>query len=162
MFDRDILDKYIGKFGVDIDIGHIRMIVEKVDRPKIERDLKKLISDYLKKNCLYFDEIDTAIIQTKEILSREEMRVKFEKALDTLRLEEKAEENKKKFEDMIANHPKNGNEGYWQIIGIRHCPFVWAKTAREALDKALKAEVIGEWELYGESVEFVGQPEILG
>lgn len=47
----------------------------------------------------------------------------------------------------IDEHPDNGKSGWWYLRGVRHQAHVRASSAREAVDKALAAEKVGDWEL---------------
>ena len=46
----------------------------------------------------------------------------------------------------IASNPNNGRAGWWRVAGIRHSAIARASSAREAVEKALIAGLIGDWE----------------
>jgi len=54
---------------------------------------------------------------------------------------ERAEQARQK---AIAEHPDNGQEGYWLVTGVRHDARTWASSAREAIEKC--ADVVQSWE----------------
>lgn len=56
--------------------------------------------------------------------------------------------------DRFASDPKNGTQGLWRVSGVRHNAIIRASSAPEAVEKALKAKVVGDWELL--DAEFIG------
>ena len=55
--------------------------------------------------------------------------------------EERIKRNKE-----LDEHEDNGKIGWWVIRGIRHSALAKASNAREAVEKAIKEEVVGDWE----------------
>lgn len=49
-------------------------------------------------------------------------------------------------EERIRTNPNNGRQGWWRVQGVRHSAYAQASTAREAIDKALAAGIVGDWE----------------
>lgn len=46
----------------------------------------------------------------------------------------------------MQNHPDNGKTGYWKVAGTRHDAYAYASSALEAIEKAQKAKLVGDWE----------------
>ncbi len=46
----------------------------------------------------------------------------------------------------IATHPNNGTLGWWKVVGLRHHAYCRAASAAEAIQKALDADLVGDWE----------------
>jgi hypothetical protein len=46
----------------------------------------------------------------------------------------------------IATNANNGRAGWWRVVGARHSAIARASSAGEAVDKAMKAGLIGDWE----------------
>jgi len=61
----------------------------------------------------------------------------------------KADRERKK---RIDSNPFNGRAGWWRVVGVRHSATARAESAREAIDKALAAGLVGDWE--GAEVNF--------
>jgi hypothetical protein len=163
LFDRDVMDRFISKIAIEVDLGNVRVIVDKkYGKHKFEKGLKKAIVDYLEKNVLFSEEIDVNVSKEQEIVSREEAQANFDALLKKLNPKGLAEKNKKAFDAFIDNNPNNGKEGYWRVSGIRHCAVIWAKSARDAMNKAIKEQAVGDWEIMGECIHFIGErPEVI-
>ena len=43
-------------------------------------------------------------------------------------------------------NPNNGRAGWWRVSGIRHAAIARASCAREAVEKATSAGLVGDWE----------------
>lgn len=49
-------------------------------------------------------------------------------------------------QERIASNPNNGRAGWWRVAGLRHSAIARASSARDAVEKALTAGLIGDWE----------------
>lgn len=56
------------------------------------------------------------------------------------------DENTERLRERMAAHPDNGRLGFWRVEGMRHNAIVRASSAPEAVEKALEAGVVGDWE----------------
>lgn len=57
--------------------------------------------------------------------------------------------------ERMATHPDNGRLGFWRVEGMRHRAIVRASSAPEAIEKALEAGVVGDWE--DAEADFIGE-----
>jgi len=49
-------------------------------------------------------------------------------------------------DERIRTNPDNGRAGWWRVVGTRHSATARASNAREAIDKALAAGLVSDWE----------------
>lgn len=64
------------------------------------------------------------------------------------------DENTERLRERMAAHPDNGRLGFWRVEGMRHKAIVRASSAPEAVEKALEAGVVGDWE--DAEADFIG------
>ena len=55
-------------------------------------------------------------------------------------------EDEEQRKERIDSNPNNGRFGWWRVSGIRHSAIARAASARDAVDKALNAGFIDDWE----------------
>jgi len=149
-------NKHVGQKLICIDIKSICSpalwaIVDKdVDAKKLvktlERRLQEVVREVLGENIDWTMRPIEAEIVKEEIIEPQEIRnQKFNDAMKEI--QEDAQKADDRLNEEIENHPDNGKTGWWYISGIRHEAHVKASSAREAIDKAIKSDKIGDWEI---------------
>jgi hypothetical protein len=60
----------------------------------------------------------------------------------------------------LDENPDNGREGWWVVQGLRHSAMARASSAREAVDKAQAAGLVGDWEQADASFRCENLPDV--
>lgn len=85
--------------------------------------------------------------RTGVIKTLEERKAALKELCKMTQEDEKAQkETERKFQYDLDNHPQNGKLSWWYVGGVRHEAHVRASSAREAYNKVIKSEIVGEWE----------------
>jgi hypothetical protein len=69
-------------------------------------------------------------------------------------------ESEEKRKERIVQNPDNGRTGWWTVIGLRHSAIAKASSASEAIQKALSAGLIGDWECPEASFRMEDLPDV--
>lgn len=109
------------------------------------------------------DKRPTVEIRVCDILTPEDEQAKWNKMFPAPTAEQRAAASAA-HEAALDAHPDNGKAGWWHVSGIRHDGYVKSSSAREAIEKAIAAGAVGDWEI-GDAADarFIGEnPEVLG
>jgi hypothetical protein len=147
--------EHVGKLLVALDLCAVMSpTVEGVFSPDaIPEDLARHLTERLREELRIagfeatFREGPEFIVnpRTRIVRSRVEELEEHAAALQTLRTE--FHEADVKHRRSLEEHPDNGKDGFWAVIGTRCSGIVRATTAVEAREKSVDQGLVGDWEV---------------